>query len=61
MNPQTIEEFFTGKKMMVPAYQRDYAWETMNIVDLFEDIEESMELGGGHYLGATLCLLAKRT
>jgi hypothetical protein len=48
---QTIEQFFTGKSLVIPAYQRDYAWTTGNIDDLFEDIEEAMELGSGHYLG----------
>lgn len=51
MGTQTIEQFFTGKTLVIPAYQRDYAWTTSNIDDLFEDIEEAMELGGGHYLG----------
>ncbi|HBP6668276.1 MULTISPECIES: DUF262 domain-containing protein [Pseudomonas] len=51
MATQTIEQFFTGKTLVIPAYQRDYAWTTTNIDDLFEDIEEAMELGGGHYLG----------
>lgn len=60
MNPQTIEEFFTGKTLRVPAYQRDYAWETKNIDDLFEDIEESMELGGGHYLGTFILSQTER-
>lgn len=51
MATQTIEQFFTGKTLEIPAYQRDYAWTTSNIDDLFEDIEEAMELDGGHYLG----------
>lgn len=51
MATQTIEQFFTGKTLEIPAYQRDYAWSTSNIDDLFEDIEEAMELGSGHYLG----------
>ncbi|HEJ1320914.1 TPA: DUF262 domain-containing protein [Pseudomonas aeruginosa] len=51
MATQTIEQFFTGKTLEIPAYQRDYAWSTSNIDDLFEDIEEAMELDGGHYLG----------
>lgn len=51
MSTQTIEQFFTGKTFEIPAYQRDYAWSTSNIDDLFEDIEEAMELDGGHYLG----------
>lgn len=52
MSTKTIEQFFTGKTLSIPAYQRDYAWTTANVDDLFEDIEEAMELGGGHYLGA---------
>lgn len=51
MATQTIEQFFTGKTLVIPAYQRDYAWTTSSIDDLFEDIEEAMEVLGGHYLG----------
>ena len=51
MATQTIEQFFTGKTLEIPAIQRDYAWTTSNIDDLFEDIVEAMELGGGPYLG----------
>lgn len=51
MSTQSLEQFFTGKTLFIPAYQRDYAWTRPNVDDLFEDIEEAMELGGGHYLG----------
>jgi len=51
MSTKTIEQFFTGKILEIPPYQRDYAWNTANIDDLFEDISEAMEMGGGHYLG----------
>lgn len=51
MSTKTIEEFFSGKILEIPPYQRDYAWTTSNIDDLFDDIQEAMELGGGHYLG----------
>lgn len=51
MSTKTIEQFFSGKSLEIPPYQRDYAWETANIDDLFEDISEAMEMGGGHYLG----------
>ena len=61
MSTQTIEQFFTGKTLLIPAYQRDYAWTTDNIDDLFEDIEEAMELGGGHYLGTFILSQANRT
>jgi len=51
LSTQSLEQFFTGKTLFIPAYQRDYAWTRPNVDDLFEDIEEAMELGGGHYLG----------
>lgn len=60
MGTQTIEQFFTGKSLVIPAYQRDYAWTTSNIDDLFEDIEEAMELGGGHYLGTFILSQTER-
>jgi len=47
----TIENFFTGKTLIIPSYQRDYAWKERNIDDLFGDVEEALEAGGGHYLG----------
>lgn len=61
MATQTIEQFFTGKTLEIPAYQRDYAWSTSNIDDLFEDIEEAMELDGGHYLGTFILSQLGRT
>lgn len=51
MQKYTIEKFFAGKFFIIPTYQRDYAWETENIEDLFEDIFESIESGTSHYLG----------
>jgi uncharacterized protein with ParB-like and HNH nuclease domain len=51
MSTKTIEQFFTGKSLEIPPYQRDYAWLTVNVDDLFEDIQEAMDIGGGHYLG----------
>ncbi|WP_297498587.1 DUF262 domain-containing HNH endonuclease family protein [Ferrovum sp.] len=61
MATQTIEQFFTGKTLIIPAYQRDYAWATTNIDDLFEDIEETMELGGDHYLGTFILSQTNKT
>lgn len=61
MATQTIEQFFTGKTLEIPAYQRDYAWGTSNIDDLFEDIEEAMELDGGHYLGTFILSQSTKT
>ena len=51
MSTKTIEQFFTGKSLEIPPYQRDYAWLTPNIDDLFDDIQEAMDMEGGHYLG----------
>lgn len=51
MSTKTIEHFFTGKNLVIPSYQRDYAWRERNVDDLFADIEEALEAGGGHYLG----------
>lgn len=51
MSTTTIEKFFTGKTLVIPSYQRDYAWRERNVDDLFSDIEEALEAGGGHYLG----------
>ncbi|RRW40028.1 DUF262 domain-containing protein [Pseudomonas luteola] len=61
MATQTIEQFFTGKTLEIPGYQRDYAWTTGNIDDLFEDIEEAMELDGGHYLGTFILSQSGKT
>ena len=45
MSTKTNEQFFSGKSLEIPPYQRDYAWKTANIDDLFEDISEAMEMG----------------
>jgi hypothetical protein len=47
----TIQTFFTGKTFVIPSFQRDYAWKQRNIDDLFGDVEEALEVDGGHYLG----------
>lgn len=52
MSTQTrMENFFTGKTLVIPSYQRDYAWRERNVDDLFDDLEEAQEVGSGHYLG----------
>ena len=51
MSTKTIENFFTGKTLVIPGYQRDYAWKERNVDDLFSDVEEALEVEGGHYLG----------
>lgn len=51
MERNTLEKFFTGKYLVVPNYQRDYAWTQQNIDDLLTDIAESIETRTGHYIG----------
>jgi hypothetical protein len=51
MSTTTIEQFFSGKTLIIPSYQRDYAWAQRNVDDLFADVEEALESSSGHYLG----------
>ncbi len=51
MSTKSLENFFSGKTLVIPGYQRDYAWQRRNVDDLFSDVEEALESGGGHYLG----------
>ncbi|WP_291998579.1 DUF262 domain-containing protein [Candidatus Accumulibacter sp. ACC012] len=51
MSTIKIENFFAGKTLVIPSYQRNYAWGERNVNDLFDDVEEAIEIGGGHYLG----------
>jgi uncharacterized protein with ParB-like and HNH nuclease domain len=46
-----IEKFFTGKFFHIPNYQREYAWDTENVDDLFEDILEAIETDTTHFIG----------
>ncbi|MDG7030004.1 MAG: DUF262 domain-containing protein [Nitrososphaerota archaeon] len=51
MEGTTIERFFTGKSFRIPPYQRDYAWRPENVVELWDDIKESLDTSTTHYLG----------
>lgn len=51
MSTKTLQIFFSGKSLIVPNYQRDYAWKKDNVDDLFDDIEETLGADGSHYLG----------
>jgi len=51
MSTKSLENFFRGKTLAVPSYQRDYAWQRRNVDDLFSDVEEALDSGGGHYMG----------
>lgn len=51
MSTKSLENFFSGKTLTIPGYQRDYAWQRRNVDDLFSDVDEALDSGGGHYLG----------
>lgn len=55
----TIEKLFSGKSLVIPGYQRDYAWNERNANELIEDVGEALE-GPGHYLG-TFILSQKKS
>ncbi|MAM28698.1 MAG: hypothetical protein CMC13_06710 [Flavobacteriaceae bacterium] len=46
-----IKEFFNSRFFEIPKYQRGYAWEKKNIRELFEDIQEAIEVKASHYIG----------
>ncbi len=51
MERNTLEKFFTGKRFVIPQYQRDYAWTQTNIDDLLSDVAETIETNTSHYIG----------
>lgn len=61
MSTKTLEIFFTGKSLVIPHYQRDYAWKPSNVDDLFEDVEEALQVQGGHYLGTFILSQSDRS
>lgn len=46
-----IKEFFNSKFFEIPKYQRGYAWEKKNVRELFEDIQEAIDVKASHYIG----------
>ena len=51
MEKKTLQILFTDKLFWIPDYQRDYAWQSKNIDDLFEDLREALETETRHYIG----------
>jgi hypothetical protein len=51
MASKTLINFFSDKTLVIPGYQRDYAWATKNVDDLLNDVEEALADRSGHYLG----------
>ena len=46
-----LQQFFVGKRFVIPTYQRDYAWGLQQVQDLVEDIAEAIQDDHSHYLG----------
>lgn len=53
-NVIAIQQFLVGKTFAIPTYQRDYAWTTAQVEDLFEDISEAITTQSSHYLGTVV-------
>lgn len=51
---QSIKQFFAGKIFEIPQYQRSYAWEKQNLIELYEDIQEALDVGAAHYIGTVV-------
>lgn len=53
MAQQKAREVFNDKNYCIPNYQRDYAWKTQNLEDLWEDLLEAKNSNDdmGHFLG----------
>jgi len=49
-----IQQFLVGKTFAIPTYQRDYAWTTEQVEDLFEDVAEAISTQSSHYLGTVV-------
>lgn len=46
-----IKEFFNSRFFEIPKYQRGYAWEKKHVRELFEDIQEAIDVKASHYIG----------
>lgn len=49
--PRSISEFFAGKLLTVPDYQRPFSWTRENWRELWDDIVEAWETDTTHYWG----------
>lgn len=49
---ENLNQVFSRDKFNIPQYQRDYAWKKENFMDLWEDLEEALDLNEyEHFLG----------
>ena len=54
MASNKIQDFFNRKFFEIPKYQRGFAWNKVNIRDLFNDIREAEEVNSSHYIGTVV-------
>ena len=54
VKPEITQPVFAGKFFEVPKYQRSYAWEKENVRELFEDIQEALQIKANHYIGTVV-------
>jgi hypothetical protein len=45
----TIEQFYIGMSLFIPAYQRDFVWIERNADDLLSNVAEALEGPRGHF------------
>jgi hypothetical protein len=48
---EKIGSIFNGNKFIIPSYQRKYSWTDIEIIDLWQDIEESIKDNMNHFIG----------
>ena len=53
-NQQSLKQLFTSKIFKIPKYQRSYAWDRQNVLELFEDIQEAINTTSHHYIGTVV-------
>ena len=50
-NSSTLTDLFSGKRFIVPDFQRNYAWDKENRKDFWKDIKEGLKTDTAHYWG----------
>jgi uncharacterized protein with ParB-like and HNH nuclease domain len=57
----TVRDLFNGRFYRIPEYQRGYCWEKQQVIELWEDLVESLESQTPHYLGTVVLSEVKGT
>lgn len=48
---EKIGSIFNGNRFVIPSYQRKYSWTDSELIDLWQDIEESIKDNMNHFIG----------